>query len=170
MALTRRQALVVACNFRRLMARDSLTYDDVVEASGLDQRTIRGIALGNKKPHARTLHQLADGLGVTADELFIDAATISSAGFDEATNPVVRRVVHDHPHECNDWSAADFAELYSRFGHGGELTEEGVLQVIDRMNHHRDVLRRARIVLESGDAGLLADFVELLYQRIQTRR
>ncbi|HWC88644.1 MAG TPA: helix-turn-helix transcriptional regulator, partial [Pirellulales bacterium] len=60
-----------ASNLRRLMARLNLTVREVSERTGLDQRTIKGILRGdNSKPHARTLHQLAAGLGADVDELF----------------------------------------------------------------------------------------------------
>lgn len=161
---------VVAHNVRRLMAKHGLTYDDVVEASGLDQRTVRGIARGEKNPHARTLQRLAAGFGVEVDELFVDVASMSAAGFDRATNPVVNEVVESHAQVFEGWTTADFAELASRFGHGGALSEQGALEVAAAMNRKREVLAKARVVLESGDGKLLADFVELLYERVQVRR
>ena len=59
-----------ASNLRRLMARSGVTLEQVVEASGLSERTVKGVLGGKSKPHARTLHRLAAGLGVSADELF----------------------------------------------------------------------------------------------------
>jgi transcriptional regulator with XRE-family HTH domain len=161
---------VVAHNVRRLMATHGLTYDDVVEAAGLDQRTVRGIARGQKNPHARTLRRLAEGLGVAVDELFVDVASITSAGFDLATNPMVHRIVESHAELFDGWTMADFAELASRFGHGGALSEEGALAAAEAMNRKREVLARVRVILESGDGRLLEDFVELLYQRVQVKQ
>src|SRR5260221_13846575 len=65
-----RDAATVATNVRRMMARDGLTFQDVVEVTGLDERTLRGLVRGANNPHARTLHKLAYGLGVPVDELF----------------------------------------------------------------------------------------------------
>ncbi len=59
-----RPAGLLAHNVRRLMARFGMTYDDLVEASGLDARTIRGIVQGAKQPHAKTLGRLAAALDV----------------------------------------------------------------------------------------------------------
>ncbi len=59
-----------ALNLRRLMARLGMTLEQVVEATGLSQRTVKALLAGKSKPHARTLHQLAEGLGVSSDELF----------------------------------------------------------------------------------------------------
>jgi transcriptional regulator with XRE-family HTH domain len=60
-----------SANLRRLMARLNLTLHDVTEKSGLNVRTIKAILNGrNSKPHSRTLHRLAIGLGVETDEFF----------------------------------------------------------------------------------------------------
>jgi hypothetical protein len=64
-----------------------------------------------------------------------------------------------------NWSDADFDELFSRFGTGGQLTESGVLAAAEAMNAKRDVLRQVNILLESGEATLLAEFVQMLYRR-----
>ncbi|MGI9456854.1 MAG: helix-turn-helix domain-containing protein, partial [Aeoliella sp.] len=147
---SQQEAQLVAYNLRRLMARQGITYDDVVEASGLDGRTIRGIARGEKKPHAKSLHRLAGAFGVSADELYLDAATFVAASFDEATNPVVGQVVEEHSEVFEGWSSRDFAELYSRFGHGGQFTEEGALEAAEQMNGKRQVVNQVRVILESA--------------------
>lgn len=161
-----RDAVAVAHNLRRLMAKSGLTYDDVVAATHLDERTLRAVARGRGNPHARTLHKLAQGLGVSVDELFRDPGHSPARRFDRASNSLVQEVVVHHPHAFHDWSDADFDELYSRFGTGGQLTESGVLAAAQAMNAKRNVLRRASIILESSEAKLLAEFVELLYHRV----
>lgn len=162
-------ARVVANNVRRLMASHGMTYDDVVVASELDERTVRGIARGEKNPHARTLLRLAEGFGVEVDELFVDAASIAAAGFDAATNPLVSKAIEANPEAFDGWSAADFAELNSRFGHGGALNEQGALEAAEEMNRKREVLATVRVVLESSDGPLLEEFVRMLYDRVQIR-
>jgi transcriptional regulator with XRE-family HTH domain len=158
-------AATVATNLRRLMARDGLTFDEVVEVSGLDQRTVRALARGMNHPHARTLHKLACGLGVSIDELFRPADRVSPRRFDRATNSLVESVVGAHAEAFADWTEAEFDELYSRFGTGGQLTEAGVLAEAEAMNARRAVWRQASVILESGEAELLAEFIELLYRR-----
>lgn len=160
-------ASVVAHNVRRLMARFDMTYDHLVEATGLDERTVRAIARGEKNPHARTLRRLAAGIGVAVEELFVDAASIAAAGFDEATNPLVSEVIESRGELFDGWSAGDFAELHSRFGHGGELSEEGAVEAAHQMNRRREVLAQARVVLESSDGELLEEFVKMLYDRVR---
>lgn len=159
-------AAVIATNVRRLMARDGLTFDDVVQATGLDERTLRGLVRGTNKPHARTLHKLATGLAVSADELFQVPTASLQRLFDRATNGVIEDVVSAHPEVFDGWSEAEFDELYSRVGTGGPLNEAGVLAAGEAMNAKRAILQQVCIVLESGDAELLAEFVDLLYRRV----
>lgn len=160
-----RSAETVAANVRRLMARDGLTFHDVVEATGLDERTVRGLVRGVNNPHARTLHKFAQGLGVAVDELFQPAAS-SPQAFDRATNPVVESVVEAHAELFETWTEAHFDELYSQFGTGGPLSEAGVLAAAQAINAKRSLLRQVCIILESGESELLADFVQLLYRRV----
>jgi transcriptional regulator with XRE-family HTH domain len=164
-ATAHRDAETLAINLRRLMARDGLTFEEVVAASGLDERTLRALARGTSNPHARTLHKLACGLGVSIDEFFRPPGRIAPRQFDRATNTLVEGVVATHAEIFSHWSEADFDELYSRFGTGGQMTEAGILVAADVMNAKRDVWRRVSVILESGEAELLADFVELLYRR-----
>lgn len=153
-------------NLRRLMARDGLTFEEVVAATELDERTLRGVVRGTTNPHARTLHKLAHGLDVPIDDLFRPPGRVSPQQFDRATNSLVESVVADHAGAFANWSEADFDELYSRFGTGGQLTEEGILAAAQAMNARRDVWRQVSVVLESSEAELLAEFIDLLYCRV----
>ena len=93
------------------MARLDMSQQEVVDASGLDQRTVRSILQGITRPHARTLHKLAEGLGVTADELFQDPCHAGQAAFDRATNPAVSEAVETHPELFEGWTSHEFNEL-----------------------------------------------------------
>lgn len=159
------RASLVAHNLRRLMARDGLTYEDVVEATGLDARTLRGMLHAKKRPHAKTLTRLAEGLGVTADELFSGDEAAARAEFDTATNPAIQAVVEDVPELFDDWTPADFGELASRFGAGGALTPDGVRTAAERMNANRRTLDQARLILEGDHAEALRTVIDALYDR-----
>ncbi|MEM8944135.1 MAG: helix-turn-helix transcriptional regulator [Planctomycetota bacterium] len=157
-------------NVRRLMAQYNMTQSDVVTASGLDERTVRGILRGASRPHAKTLHKLAEGLGVATDELFQDPyqssnLELTAEAFDLATNPVAAQVVDAHPEEFKDWTSSDFNELFSRMAVGGELTETGTLSVVRDMNQQRELMYQVAVILESDEADLMREFVKLLYQR-----
>ena len=161
-----RSAVLVAENVRRLMVREGLTYDDLVEATGLDQRTIRGLMRGANRPHARTLHKLATGLGVPADELFRELGDESPRQFDRACNPVLEDVVASAPDVFDGWTDAEFDELASRFGTGGQLTESGALAAARAMNQKREVLQQVAVILETDERELLVSFVAILYRRV----
>lgn len=148
------------------MARDGLTFDDVVQATGLDERTLRGLVRGTNRPHARTLHKLTTGWGISIDELFQPPSLLARRSFDRATNPLVDEAIAARPEVFDQWSEAEFDELYSRFGIGGPLNEAGVLAAAQVMNDRRALLKQVCIVLESSEADLLAQFVELLYRRV----
>jgi transcriptional regulator with XRE-family HTH domain len=147
------------------MAQAGLTFEDVVTATELDERTIRGLARGTTNPHSKTLHKLAHGLGLEIGDLFRAPGLHAPPQFDRATNTLVREVVAANACTFENWSEAEFDELFSRFGTGGQLTEEGVLAVAEEMNEKRDLWRQVSVILEGDEAKLLADFVELLYRR-----
>lgn len=159
-------AQTIATNVRRLMARDGLTFGDVVSATGLDERTVRGLVRGKNNPHARTLHKFVSGLGLAIDELFQPVARSDRQAFDRATNPLVEAIIRTRGELFADWADADFDELFSQFGAGGALNEEGVVAAADAINHKRALLRKVAVILESSESELLADFVKLLYRRV----
>jgi transcriptional regulator with XRE-family HTH domain len=159
-------AAMVAMNLRRHMARAGLTFDDVVAATELDERTLRSLIRGATNPHARTLNKLATGLGIEIDDLFQPNGRYSARQFDQTTNSLVKGVIADHAELFANWLEADFDELFSRFGTGGQLTEAGVLTAAQAMNAKRDVCRQVSIILESGEADLLSQFVHMLYGRV----
>lgn len=164
----RDERLLHGVNVRRLMVQQNLTLEGLSEASGLDRRTLRSILKGSTRPHARTLHKLAEGLGVAPDELFQDPFLAGAAAFDRATNPVVAEVIDKHPGLFVDWTAADYEELYSRMGVGGELTEEGTLDAAQTMNERRELLSQASVILETREGELLRDLITTLYRRVTT--
>jgi transcriptional regulator with XRE-family HTH domain len=156
-----------AANLRRIMARQGLTLDQVVERTGLDARTVQAILLGrNARPHARTLHRLAAGLNVPADELFVDTAVLAQRVFDRHTNPQVEEAVAARPALFAGWTEAQFDELHSRFGAGGALTREGALAAAEAMNRNRQVHDQVALLLETGQAELLREIVAALYRRV----
>jgi transcriptional regulator with XRE-family HTH domain len=162
----RQNAQAIAANVRRLMARDGLTFSDVVEMTGLDERTVRGLVRGANNAHSRTLHKFAHGLGVSIDELFQPASLLARQAFDRATNPLVEGLIESQSQLFDAWSPTDFDELYSQFGTGGSLNEEGVVAAAEAINAKRALLQQVCVILETSESELLADFVKLLYRRV----
>jgi transcriptional regulator with XRE-family HTH domain len=156
-------------NLLRLMAARGLTISGVAEQTGLNVRTVRGILRGDKKPHARTLHRLAEGLAVAVDEFFVDPAQLVYRRFDRQTNPVVAEVIEEHKELFHGWTEADFDELHSRVGTGGALTVEGALTAARQMNRRRELHDRLDLLLESSQAEVAAGILNVLYEKIVVR-
>ncbi len=153
-------------NLLRLMAARGLTLCGVAEQTGLHVRTIRGILHGDKKPHAQTLHQLAEGLGVAIEELFVDPAQLIYRRFDRRTNPLVAGVIEDHKELFRGWTEADFDELHSRVGAGGALTADGALVAVRQMNRKRELHDKLDLLLESSHAEVAAGILNVLYEKV----
>jgi transcriptional regulator with XRE-family HTH domain len=163
---------MVATNLRRLMARHNLTVQGLAEEAGVDVRTIKSLLRSRQRPHARTLHKLAAGLGISADEFFQPLAENDRSGsvdiraFDRATNPIAAAVLAAQPQRFADWSAEEIDELFSRVGTGGELNETGVAAAADLIESRRKILEKAAVILETDEADLLRGIVEMLYGRV----
>lgn len=153
-------------NLRRLMTRLGLSIDDVAARARVDRRTIRAILAGTHRTHARTLHRLATGLGVSPDEFFVDPASLVYRCFDRATNPVVAEAVEAHPELFRGWTEADFEELHSRFGTGGPLTAEGALAAATAMNRNRTAHEQLAVLLETSQAELIRAILGALYDKL----
>lgn len=157
----------LAENLRRVMARQGLTIAAVVRRTGLDDRTIKAMLRDpSARPHARTLHQLAAGLGIHVDELFQNPTLLARRLFDRRTNPVVDEVAAQNPHLFDGWTPDDFDDLYSRFGTGGELTAAGTLEAVRAINVRRALFNKVALLLETGQAPVLRGVVDLLYEQV----
>jgi transcriptional regulator with XRE-family HTH domain len=153
-------------NLSRLLAAEGLSARQVAKRTGLDARTIRGILSGRSKPHAQTLHRLAEGLGVKIDEFFVDPAQLLYRRFDRQTNPLVAEVIETHRKLFVGWREADFDELHSRVGTGGSLTVEGTLMAVRHMNQKRELHDKLDLLLESSHAEVAAGILNVLYDKV----
>ena len=153
-------------NLQRIVAAAGMSIHQVAEKTGVDKRTIRGILNGVKKPHARTLHRLAQGLGVSVDEFFVDPAQLLYRRFDRLTNPLVEEIVASHADLFQGWTETDFDELHSRVGIGGALTREGALYAVDLMNRKRELHGKLDVLLESSHADVTGDILDVLYDKV----
>jgi transcriptional regulator with XRE-family HTH domain len=153
-------------NLRRLMSREGATIEELAQRSGVDVRSIRGILQGANRPHARTLHRLAEALGVDADEFFVDPARLLYRRFDRQTNPRVDEAIEGRPDLFEGWTEADFDELHSRVGTGGPLTLEGTLAAVEAMNRNRRLHEKLAVLLESSQADLIGEMIDLFYGKL----
>jgi transcriptional regulator with XRE-family HTH domain len=135
----------------------------------LDRRRIR-------RPHSGTLGRIAAALGIPPSALWTEEAGASpqpalhvsaAEAFDRATNPAVAAVAAEQPGLFDRWKANDWAELYSTFGVGGELTPEGVVATAEAMNRKREVVQQLQVVLETHLADVAANVVATLYGMVR---
>ncbi len=153
-------------NLQRLMAAEGLSVREVAGLAGLDERTVRAVCSGRRRPRGKTLHRLAEGLGVAADQFFLEPAQLAYRQFDRATNPVVDQMVDQSPELFRDWTEADFDELSSRMGTGGGLTPEGAREAVGHINRKRRLHEKLDLLLETTHADLVGEMIELLYERM----
>ncbi len=153
-------------NLLRLMARLDLSISEVAQRSGLDERTVRAVLRGTKRPQPRTLHRLAEGLGVSTDEFFLDPSQLLYRRFDRQTNPVVEDLLADDPRLFTGWGQADFDELHSRMGTGGPLTRDGARQAVQEMNRKRRLHDQLDLLLESSQAEIVVAILAAMYEKV----
>lgn len=158
---------IYAENLRRVMVREGLSFAEVVAKTKLDGRTVRSVLNGRQdQPHSRTLHRLAEGLNVSADELCANPTLLARRTFDRRANPVVEEVAAAEPETFAGWNDADFDELASRFGVGGELTRDGALAAARAMNVKRRTQEQVALLMETEQAELVRGIVEALYRQV----
>lgn len=161
-----RPATETAANLRRLMAQRGLSVAETAKRSGLDQRTVRAILHGSSRTHTRSLGKLAEGLEVSADELFLPPALLVQRQLDRDTNPAVDEAVAENPGLFEGWTEADFGELYSRVGTGGGLTADGALDAARALNRRRELCDKLAVLLESSHSELIAGIIEVAYGQV----
>jgi transcriptional regulator with XRE-family HTH domain len=149
------------------MAERGLSVTQVARRTGLDERTVRALQRGTNRPRAKTLHRLAEGLGVRVDEFLVDPRDMLFRRFDRATNPAVEKLVEQRGELFKHWTADDFDELHSRVGTGGPLTADGALEVVEQMNRRRRLHEKLDLLLESTHAELAAEMLELMYRNVE---
>jgi transcriptional regulator with XRE-family HTH domain len=154
---------------------------ELASKSGVSRTTLYQMERGLiPTPRAATLHRLAKTLDIPV--AWLDAeeslepfpvahdnppAAGGARTFDRLTNPFVDVVARQSPELFAGFTAEDWDELYSTFGVGGALTEEGVFQTAARIARKRETLRRVSILLETHLAEPTAALVNSLFQLIE---
>ena len=167
---------------RRVEARCLQRGWDVSELArqaGLSRTTVHFLLSGQcGHPRRSTIARLARAFGISPAELSDDAVgkelhsqTPEAVGqenaYDRRTNPLISEVAGSCPSLFLEWTPAEWDELYSTFGVGGELTEAGVRSVADSINRKRQTLQQLRVVLETHLGEVAMQFVETLYRMVQ---
>jgi transcriptional regulator with XRE-family HTH domain len=177
----------------RLRLERGWNLDRLARKAGLSRTTVYGLECGAiARPRASTLRRLAEALGLPAADLGAmlaaeaaprDAPRLGDGGgpsagasasgprelstdFDRRTNPRVDEVVRHDPTLFAGWSREDWDQLYSTFGVGGSLSDEGVVAQAERINRQRELTFKLQLLLQTHLAGAAEEFVNRLYGQV----
>lgn len=148
---------------------------ELAQRSGVSRTTLYHLRNGNiKRPRITTLASLADAFELPLERFFWGELNVAapraiaseSITFDRRTNTQIQTVCDNHPELFSGWSETEWEELFSTFGVGGELSEEGVIESADRINQNRDVRYRLSVVLETHLRDVAVGMVESLYKLV----
>ena len=56
--------------------------------------------------------------------------------------------------------------IVGRFGTGGAMTTDGIVEVVGAMNQKMEVHEKVALLLETGQADVLRGLVDVLYQTV----
>jgi len=149
------------------------------EILGVSEQTIRRKAEAKIIPHARSgtggkrkywfrredlerfqqdTFEIVDQVGSTDD---------SERTVDRETNQVIDDIFTRNKKPFRGWVKADWDELYSLHGTGGQLTEDGVLAAAEEINALRDMRTKFEVVARSEHASTLKLFLDSLYSKVR---
>jgi len=152
--VTARQSLAVRLQAFRM--RKGWNMDRLSEVAGVSRTTVYHLERGDiAKPRASTLYKLAVALEIDPHELSPDAMPFDAgtpgwppederrqddprARFDLRTNTCIKAAYRGAAAHFTGWSQQEWDELYSTFGVGGPLTEQGVLEIARKINTLND--------------------------------
>ena len=157
-------------NLKALLEARRLSTAELAARSDLDETIIRALVRGEiTRPSLTTLDPLAAALEIDVAELLAEPADDrrrAVARIDRRTNPLVAEVIAARPQLFAGWTPADYEDLYSRFGTGGELSFAGAERCAAAINRRRATLAKAALLLETTHAEELAGRVERLFGEI----
>lgn len=181
--VTARQSLAVRLQAFRM--RKGWNMDRLSEVAGVSRTTVYHLERGDiAKPRASTLYKLAVALEIDPHELSPDAMPFDAgtpgwppederrqddprARFDLRTNTCIKAAYRGAAAHFTGWSQQEWDELYSTFGVGGPLTEQGVLEIARKINRKRETIHQLQVVLETHHADVAAGLIANLYRLVQ---
>ncbi len=87
--------------------------------------------------------------------------------FDRQTNWAIQSVCEQTPSLFEEWDESQWDELFSSFGTGGEMNEEGIRQEAAAINARKETVYQLQIVLETHLAEAARGVIRALYESIQ---
>lgn len=180
----------------RYCVENGWTISRLAEESGVSRTTLhQWQQRGRCKPRNTTLFKLAKALSVSPAVLKSEATgtevrsteslsdtdwrplwpplpgELMSADlqreFDRQTNGTIEDVCRESPELFAGWSEQEWDELFSTFGVGGELNEDGVREQAGFINRKRETLYQVQVLLETHLADAARAVIQSLYDSVQ---
>lgn len=170
----------IAC----LVRERGWTHQEFASRAGLSRQTAREILENPDRRRLRnqTVFGCARALGIGVQDLraYSTEQLLAAAqsprlascvsGHDLATQPVVRNWLEDHPQQAALLTPVEMADLLSRQGTGGPLTQHGLEQTLAQLERRRRLVDRVQILSETDYVDLLEKIVDGLFEKIQPYR
>ncbi len=102
-----------------------------------------------------------------SDAAVANADSVDELLFDRQTNWCVQELCERSPELFQGWADQEWEELFSSFGVGGELNEEGVRQQVEAINQRRVTLYELQVLLETHLADAAQRIIHSLYESVQ---
>lgn len=150
----------VAHNLARLMAERSLSIAETVRRTGVDRRTLRAVLEGTTTPHSRTVQAIAEGLGVSVEEFWIEPPRGEPPIPPKRLSAAVADFAEKRPELFRHWDAADWDELERRLACKSEPPADAIWAAVHDLNHKRRQLQTCAILLEMGDGAAMSQAID----------
>ncbi len=88
--------------------------------------------------------------------------------FDRQTNWAIQSVCEQTPSLFENWTDSQWDELFSSFGTGGEMNEEGIRREAAAINARQETVYQLQVVLETHLAEAARGVIRALYESLQS--
>ena len=119
------------------------------------------------KQEAAPMSALPASSFLSGEDFWPSGLTDLAGQFDRQTNWCVQEVCERQPELFADWTQQEWDELFSSFGTGGELNEQGVLQQVSGINQRRTTVYELQVLLETHLAEATRRIIHSLYESVQ---
>lgn len=169
-----------------LCARKGWPIQKLADEASISRTTLHHWASGNTTtPQIKTVSKVAEALGVPVKTLFAtsietednensnsflkfdDSFIQERRLFDRSTNTLVDQIVLESPEVFSDWKNEQWDELYSCFGVGGQLSEEGVREMANEINSKKETVHQIEILMETHLKETVKELINSLYKTIE---
>jgi transcriptional regulator with XRE-family HTH domain len=173
----------LAAKIARLVEERGWNQEDFARITKLNRQTVRQILLAQgRKPHNATVQACAKALGLSVSELrtlpldkllprmhgqvALDGDVSVQRLLDGAQNADLLAWLERNGERARRLTPNDVDELLGLQEHGAALTAIGVERFVELLERKRELIDRIRVLAGTEYLGLLEQFVEVLYEKV----